>query len=452
MPIDDDNLIEQELLEEARARSRRPLGGREGVTRLAAAVAFLTAAALLELLTSHASPDLPLLVALIAGLAVVSRVEFEFGVGYTAPIQLVLVPMLLLLPPAVVPGAVALGLVLGRLPDVLRGRAHANRLLLSVGDSWFILGPAVVLAVAGYDSVSLDHWPVYLAALAAQFLCDGVAAAAIDWAALGVRPRLQVRPFAWMWATDALLWPPALAIAYAGSDASWAALLGLPLAALLAVFARERRRGLDSALELSVTYRRTAMLLGDLVAADDAYTGSHSRDVVELAAGVAERMGLGLSARRNVELAALLHDIGKIRIPKAIILKPGPLSDEEFALIKRHTIFGQEMLDRVGGPLAEVGAIVRSSHERFIGGGYPDGLAGEDISLEARIVNCCDSFSAMTTDRPYRAARPLDEAIAELWACAGGQFDPSVVDALCTLIEMNPTLRPAPARPDAFAA
>jgi HD-GYP domain-containing protein (c-di-GMP phosphodiesterase class II) len=309
-----------------------------------------------------------------------------------------------------------------------------------------------VLAVAGGDLFSLDLWPVYLAALAAQFVCDGVAAALIDWAALGVKPRLQVRAFAWMWATDALLWPPALAIAYAGRDASWAALLGLPLAGLLAVFARERRHGLDAALELSVTYHRTARLLGELVEADDAYTGSHSRDVVDLAVGVAEQMGLGARARRNVELAALLHDIGKIRIPKAIILKPGPLSDEEFALIKRHTIFGQEMLDRVGGPLAKVGAIVRSSHERFDGGGYPDGLAGEAISLEARIVSCCDAFSAMTTDRPYSAARPLLEALAELQACAGGQFDPAVVDALFIVLGKDGTARPAPVRPAVFAA
>ena len=277
-------------------------------------------------------------------------------------------------------------------------------------------------------------------------MCDGVAAGLIDWAALGVKPRLQVRAFAWIWATDLLLWPPALAIAYAGSDASWAALLGLPLAALLAVFARERRHGLDAALELSVAYRRTAMLLGDLVEADDAYTGSHSRDVVDLAAGVAEQIGLGARARRNVELAALLHDIGKIRIPKAIILKPGPLSEEEFALIKRHTIFGQELLDRVGGPLADVGVVVRSSHERFDGGGYPDGLAGEAISLEARIICCCD------TNRPYSAARPLPEALAELRACAGSQFDPAVVEALCTVIEANPTTRPAPAQPTLYAA
>ena len=115
MPLQDDSVINQELLQQGRARARRSLAGREGVTRAAAAVAFLFAAAFLTFATPHSAPDLTLMIALIAGLAIVSRVGFEIGVGYTAPLQLVLVPMLLLLPPAVVPGAVALGLVIGRL-------------------------------------------------------------------------------------------------------------------------------------------------------------------------------------------------------------------------------------------------------------------------------------------------------------------------------------------------
>jgi HD-GYP domain-containing protein (c-di-GMP phosphodiesterase class II) len=136
-----------------------------------------------------------------------------------------------------------------------------------------------------------------------------------------------------------------------------------------------------------------------------------------------------------VELGALLHDVGKIRIPKEILLKPGPLDDAEFAEMKRHTIYGQQLLDRVGGPLTEVGAIVRASHERVDGRGYPDGLSGRAIPLEARIVGACDAFSAMTTDRPYRGALPVTEAVAELRRCAGSQFDPAVVEALCALVE-----------------
>jgi putative nucleotidyltransferase with HDIG domain len=169
--------------------------------------------------------------------------------------------------------------------------------------------------------------------------------------------------------------------------------------------------------------------------ADDEYTGTHSHHVVELAAAVAGQLGLDRRRSHLVELGALLHDVGKIRIPKEILLKPGPLDDAEFEEMKRHTIYGQQLLDRVGGPLSQVGAIVRASHERFDGNGYPDGLSGRGIPLESRIVGTCDAFSAMTTDRPYRAAMPLADAVAELRRCAGSQFDPAVVDALCAVLE-----------------
>jgi HD-GYP domain-containing protein (c-di-GMP phosphodiesterase class II) len=152
--------------------------------------------------------------------------------------------------------------------------------------------------------------------------------------------------------------------------------------------------------------------------------------VVELVIAVAPRMGLDEDQQRNLEFAALLHDVGKIAIPNEIINKPGPLDDEERAIINTHTIEGEKMLENVGGVLAEVGRIVRSCHERYDGLGYPDALAGSAIPVEARIVACCDAFNAMTTDRPYRAALPLAEALGELRAHRGTQFDPAVVDAL----------------------
>jgi HD-GYP domain-containing protein (c-di-GMP phosphodiesterase class II) len=110
--------------------------------------------------------------------------------------------------------------------------------------------------------------------------------------------------------------------------------------------------------------------------------------------------------------------------------KPGPLTPEERAVIETHTVVGEQMLLQIGGLLAEVGRLVRSCHERWDGGGYPDGLAGKDIPLVARIVSACDAFSAMTTERPYRAALTSDEAIAELRRCAGTQFDPEIVRVL----------------------
>jgi HD-GYP domain-containing protein (c-di-GMP phosphodiesterase class II) len=157
--------------------------------------------------------------------------------------------------------------------------------------------------------------------------------------------------------------------------------------------------------------------------------------VVDLAVAVADELGLSARERRDVEFVALLHDVGKVRIPKEIINKPGKLSDEERAIINTHTFEGERMLEKVGGLLGQVGAVVRSCHERWDGGGYPDGLSGEAIPLVARIVSCCDAYNAMTTDRSYRAALPEREARAELERNAGGQFDPAVVDALFRVLQ-----------------
>jgi HD-GYP domain-containing protein (c-di-GMP phosphodiesterase class II) len=132
---------------------------------------------------------------------------------------------------------------------------------------------------------------------------------------------------------------------------------------------------------------------------------------------------------------ARLHDVGKVRVPNEIINKPGPLTDEERTIIEQHTIEGERMLLRVGGLLGEIGRIVRACHERWDGTGYPDGVAGEQIPIIARIVCCCDAFNAMTSDRSYRKALPLHKAIAELRRNSGTQFDPAVVEALIAATE-----------------
>jgi putative nucleotidyltransferase with HDIG domain len=202
---------------------------------------------------------------------------------------------------------------------------------------------------------------------------------------------------------------------------------------LLRLFARERRRRYEAAVELDRAYRGTVMVLSDLLEAEDDCTASHCRSVSELAAAVADQLGLGYEKRQELEIAALLHDVGKIAIPKEILNKPARLTDEEFELMKTHTIEGQALLDRVGGRLANVGRIVRSCHERWDGRGYPDGLAGEEIPMAARIVFCCDAYSAMSTDRPYRRAMPVEDVVAELRANSGTQFEPRVVEALAAV-------------------
>jgi putative nucleotidyltransferase with HDIG domain len=233
---------------------------------------------------------------------------------------------------------------------------------------------------------------------------------------------------------DVALTPLGLAMALAAVGRPWAALLMLPLFGLLAVFSTERRSRLDQLIELNDAYRGTALVLGDVVESDDAYTGEHCRGVVRLALDVAMALGLDPHRRRLVEFGALLHDVGKLAVPKEIINKPGALDEHEWTIIRMHTIEGQRMLERVGGIMSEVGAIVRSSHERWDGGGYPDRLRGEAIPLEARIVSACDAFDAMTTDRAYRSAMPVEIAVAEVRANAGRQFDPVVVDALLRVV------------------
>jgi putative nucleotidyltransferase with HDIG domain len=252
---------------------------------------------------------------------------------------------------------------------------------------------------------------------------------------LGVPPRIQLRAMTLVYLIDFGLAPIGLAVAFAAQGNVAGVLLALPLVVLLRVFSRERKVRIDHELELRDAYRGTAFLLGDVIEADDAYTGTHSRDVVTLALAVADELGLTARERRDVEFAALLHDVGKVRIPNEIINKPGPLTDEERKVIEQHTIEGERMLLRVGGLLGEIGRIVRACHERWDGTGYPDRLQGEEIPLEARIIFACDAFHAMTTDRPYRKALPVGEALQRLAAAAGSQFDPAVVKVCLRVLE-----------------
>jgi HD-GYP domain-containing protein (c-di-GMP phosphodiesterase class II) len=278
--------------------------------------------------------------------------------------------------------------------------------------------------------------PVYIAALGAQFLFDYVSQFLLVRPVLGISAAAQLRSVWRAFAVDAMLAPLGLLCAFSSYGRPWALLLVLPVLWLFKTFAREREQRYDKVFELSSAYRGTAMLLGDVIEADDEYTGSHSRDVVGLVRAVADRLGLDSDSHRRAEFAALLHDVGKVKIPAEIINKAGPLDEREWELMKTHTVIGEAMLGRIGGLLGEVGRIVRSCHERWDGAGYPDGLAGEAIPLEARIVCACDAWSAMTTDRPYRKARPTAEAAAELRANAGTQFDPRVVDTLAGVVEV----------------
>ncbi len=167
-----------------------------------------------------------------------------------------------------------------------------------------------------------------------------------------------------------------------------------------------------------------------LVQAAGQPVASHARPVAELAGDVAAEVGLDETACQEVQIAALLHDVGKAALMTEILDKPGGLSADEVELVKTHPARAQAMLESAGRHFAPIAAIVRSCHERWDGSGYPDGLAGEDIPLPARVIFCSNAFHAMTDDRPYSAAVSESAAIGELWAGTGTQFDPRVVEAL----------------------
>ena len=369
-------------------------------------------------------------------LIVAMRVSFETPFGFTVATQLAFVPLVFTLSPALVPIAVVIALFASRLPDLVTGRLRPAKLLRIPANTAFAIGPAFVFAVAGTGAAEAAAGLLVLA-LCAQFVGDFVVSAAI----LRITERADLRSQlsdCWVYMIDAALSGVGLVVAAEMARQPLAVLAVLPLLGLLAMFAQERNRRLTGLLELNATYHGTALLLGDVIAADDGYTGEHSEGVVALALALGDRLHLDAQRRRNLQFGALLHDVGKIAIPKEIINKPGKLDPDEWELVKTHAAKGQAMLERVGGFMREVGLIVRSHHERWDGTGYPDGLVGEQCPLEARIVSCCDAWNAMRTDRSYRKALPYDTAVAQMRENAGSQFDPTVVRALLATVAAQP--------------
>jgi len=210
---------------------------------------------------------------------------------------------------------------------------------------------------------------------------------------------------------------------------------------LLAGIAHQAKLALTNAgnfRSLERTFLETVEALANALEANDEYTSSHARWITDLALKVGEGLGLDGRALKRLELGALFHDIGKIGIPETILSKPGPLTDEERELVERHPALGEKIIAPIDR-LEDVRPIVRHCHERYDGSGYPDGLQGDEIPLESRIILVCDAYHAMTTDRPYRKRLSEEEALRRLEEGAGTQFDPRVVE-VCrrVLAELRP--------------
>jgi HD-GYP domain-containing protein (c-di-GMP phosphodiesterase class II) len=426
------------LVAEARERRPQPMPTRERLYAGVSAATFLGAVALLGNVLPHDQPtDLAYVAIPVLLYALACRCLFEIGGGAALPVQIAFIPLLFLAPLPLVPLLVALANLIGRLPDFLLKRSHVDAWLHSFGHAWYAVGPTLVIGLWAPGPPAAEHIPVYILALVAQVAGGTIEAVLGDAIIFGRGPLETLRPAVWSYWIDILLTPVAYVIATVAVREPLMLIGVAPLFWLLWAFSQERKERIDAAHELSQTYRGTVMVLADVVEADDDYTASHCRSVVELCAATGAELGLKREEMQDLEIAALLHDVGKIAIPSEILNKPTKLTDEEFELMKTHTIEGEALLARVGGKLAGIGTIVRSCHERWDGRGYPDGLQGEGIPLAARVVFACDAYSAMTTDRPYRRAMSPDAAIAELRENAGSQFDPGVIDGLVTVVQQG---------------
>ena len=423
---------------ESRARLARPLGAAERLisARPGRRVPGAPRSRVALLTHSQRSPSLVVVAVLVLAFAALANVEFEVGAGSAIPTQLMFVPMLFLLPLGWVPLAVAAGYWISLNADVVRGRRHQRAGARAAVLLLVRVRPRRACCSSGARALrSWSNWPVYIAALGAQFGADLASTLLRERRALGISLRRLVPMAAIAYGVDLALAPLGLLAAFAAIGMSYAFVLLLPVAVLLTIFARERKQRLEQEEELNVAYRRTMLLLGDMIEADDAYTGSHSRSVVDLVLGrrrgAAAELGRAHAGRVRRPAARRRQDPH----PEGHHPEAGAAHDRGAAADRDAHHRGRAASSpQVGGSLADVGKIVRSCHEWYDGNGYPDRLAGAAIPLIARIVCCCDAWSAMTTDRPYRAALAAEAAIAELRACSGTQFDPLVVDALIAVL------------------
>jgi len=308
---------------------------------------------------------------------------------------------------------------------------------------------AVAGAAASLVFHALDGWRLPAAVLAGAVYAvanNGLLCLAMSLAERTPWPAIWFERFHWARFHFALFGPLALAATIAYEQIGTAGLVAFTLPpALMILSVRQYLERTGAAVEeireanlsLRRAHKDTIAALSRSMEAKDLYTGGHTERVAAVSVGIARRLGFRDEELEAIEIGALLHDIGKIGIPEHVLRKPGKLTDDEWELIKRHPVISDYILSELDlHPF--VRQCARSSHERIDGAGYPDGLSGEAIPLPARIVLVADALDALTSTRPYRAARPILGALAEIRAHTGTQFCPNVVAALEELWRKEP--------------
>ena len=320
-------LLAERLVGEARQRRARKMDQRERVVTGVSACAYLPLRSRSPpsfRTSEHVAPAVVL--GLLLGYALILQVRFEFGGYYASPEQLAFIPLLLIAPLPYVPLLFAAAGVLAAVPDIARNSWHRHRWLDTFSDSWAALGGVIVLAALAPGDLDSAYFAVYVAAFAAHFLTD------VTWTLLRNRlldrlPLSEVlRGFAGTARVDAILTPLAFVVSLAAVEQPLYLLAIAPVVWLLHLFSHDRRERYSKTLELHRAYRGTVMLLSDVIESEDTYTAQHSRSVVDLVNEVADELGVPDDDRQELEFAAMLHDVGKIAIPKEILNKPAALT------------------------------------------------------------------------------------------------------------------------------
>jgi HD domain len=430
------------LLSAWRQRLAAPMEDRESVVVGTLALGYLAAALALAFALPAGRELEPLVVlGLFAAYVGVSLIRFDVGAGYVSAEQLVYVPLLFFAPLPLVLLLVPAAFLLSDLPDILAGRAHRDRWMNALADSWYVIGSVAVLGLFAPGSAQPELAPVYLAALAAQVGLGTSAALAREYFVGRLSVRDELRSAAAAYQLDVLLSPVGLALALAAAELGPVALLGLaPLAGGLVWLSRFHRERCDRLVaEHEAYWRRFLRDARRLERSATLHVSEDWRCMPELALAVGAELRLDMEARasvaqaaqaasRRIKLAAHVQAEGRehahaaerrLRLAAALI-------EGRLYQARADGIASRRVFDR----FRDQAELVRLSSERFDGRGSPEGLRGEEIPLGARILACCGAYSSMTAGADDRAPMSAEIAVEELRRAAGTRFDPAIVGAL----------------------